>query len=175
MREPVTADKVRAFMQALADRLRIETVVRFTGGASAVLEGWRPSTADIDLKIIPDGEAYGVLAKLKEDLRINVELATPSDFIPDLPGSKGRDRHIARLGRVDFYHVDFVAQALSKIERGLDQDLADVREMVRRGLVDPREASRLFDLIEPELQRYPAIDPVTFRTAVERAFPVSPS
>ena len=42
--------------------------------------------------------------------------------------------------------------------------------MIERGLVDPRQARGYFDSIEPELFRFPAIDPPTFRRAVETAF-----
>jgi hypothetical protein len=41
MRELADAARIRAFMKALADRATSECRVYFTGGASAVLEGWR--------------------------------------------------------------------------------------------------------------------------------------
>jgi hypothetical protein len=170
MRQRVDAERIRRFMEAFGRESRRETTVYFAGGASAVIEGWRATTADVDLKIIPDDDAFRILPRLKEALQLNVELATPSDFIPELPKWKERSPHIARIKRTDFHHVDFYSQALAKIERGLDQDLADVREMVRRGLVDPAEALRLYAAIEPLLGRYPAIDPGTFRRAVDTAF-----
>jgi hypothetical protein len=46
--------------------------------------------------------------------------------------------------------------------------------MVDRGLVEPARALALFDEIEPELHRYPAIDAATFRTKVRAAFPPPP-
>jgi histidinol-phosphate/aromatic aminotransferase/cobyric acid decarboxylase-like protein len=66
-------------------------------------------------------------------------------------------------------HFDPYSQALSKIERGFDQDLADVASMVSAGLIDPERAQELFEQIEPELFRYPAIDAVAFRAKVARA------
>jgi hypothetical protein len=42
--------------------------------------------------------------------------------------------------------------------------------MLDRALIDPGTASALFDRIEPELYRYPAIDPKTFRREVDRVF-----
>lgn len=42
--------------------------------------------------------------------------------------------------------------------------------MVARGLVEPRRALAYFARLEPELYRFPAIDPPTFRAAVESAF-----
>jgi len=63
------------------------------------------------------------------------------------------------------------AQALAKVERGHTRDLADVRAMVARHLIQPREARDYFSRIEPDLYRFPAIDGPTFRRAVDEAFP----
>jgi len=112
MRDPVDCERVRACLRALGEQLRSPTVVYLTGGASAVLEGWRESTMDLDLKFVPDAEAFGVLAELKERLRINIELASPDQFLPPLRGWEGRSPSIDRIGRVEFRHFDFRCQAL---------------------------------------------------------------
>lgn len=100
---------------------------------------------------------------------MNIELACPADFIPEIPGWEDRSLHITNEGRIAFYHYDFYAQreALAKIERGHAQDLQDVRAMIQRGLIDPQTIRRTFDEIEPLLYRYPAIHPPSFRQAVE--------
>jgi hypothetical protein len=142
--------------------------VYLTGGATAVLLGWRQSTIDVDLKLEAGAEALlRAIAALKEELEINVELASPADFIPELPGWRERSLFIAREGTLDFYHYDLYAQALAKIERAHAIDLIDVREMIARGYVDPAAALRLLTEIEPELYRYPAIDPPSFRRRAE--------
>jgi hypothetical protein len=76
-----------------------------------------------------------------------------------------------REGRLSFYHFDPYAQTLAKLERAHAQDLADVAEMVRRNLVDPARARAAFDELEPDLYRFPAVDPRAFRRRVEEAFP----
>ncbi|HEX4930364.1 MAG TPA: hypothetical protein VFV62_06600, partial [Gaiellaceae bacterium] len=58
---------------------------------------------------------------------------------------------------------------LSKLERGHVHDLEDVEAMTRLGLVEPARLRQLFAEIEPELYRFPAIDPARFRVAVESA------
>jgi hypothetical protein len=127
------------------------------------------STIDVDLEIVPVAdEVLRALPRLKEELEINVELAAPAHFIPELPGWQDRSPFIAREGRLSFHHYDFYAQALSKIERAHARDVADVREMGSRGLIEPGTLARLFDSIEQQLYRYPAIDPRSFRSAVER-------
>lgn len=158
---------LEAFMRRLGE-LPAAGSVYFTGGATALLFGWRASTIDADLMI--EGEVERLLQefpRLKEELQMNVELASPAEFIPELPGWRDRSVFIARHGQIDFYHYDPYAQALAKLERGHAMDLADVREMISRGLVDRREALRLFGEIEPVLYRYPAIDPGSFRRRVE--------
>jgi len=69
-------------------------------------------------------------------------------------------------GQVEFKHYDLYAQALAKIERGHDQDLADARSFMKRGLIRPPELVRLFDAIRPQLIRYPALDADDFEIKV---------
>lgn len=158
-------------MAEMARSADAEASIYFTGGATAVLLGWRASTIDIDLKVIPEQDAiFRAIPRLKEELRINVELASPGDFIPLPPGWEDRSRFVDRIGRATYYHFDLYAQALAKIERSHAQDLADVREMLDRGLIQPVLALELFEAIEPHLYRYPAVDPASFREAVEAAF-----
>jgi len=145
--------------------------VYLTGGATAVLSGWRPSTIDIDLKIVPEADdVLRAVPRLKETIPINVELASPDLFIPVPPGWEDRSPFVARLGALDFHHFDFYSQALAKVERGHERDVADVREMLARGLVVPERALEYFAAIEPQLYRFPAIDPASFRRAVEATF-----
>lgn len=142
----------------------------FTGGATAVLVGWRPSTIDVDIKMEPEADRlFRALPRIKDKLEINVELAAPDQFIPEVPGWKERSSFIARQGRLSFYHYDFYAQALSKIQRGHALDRQDVREMLGRGLIDREELRRRFEQIEPQLYRFPAIDPKRFRRDLEEA------
>jgi hypothetical protein len=154
-------------MRALGESARGETRVYLTGGATAVLHGWRDSTVDVDIKIVPErDELLRKLPELKEQLQLNVELAAPMDFIPVRPDWESRSPFVAREGRVSFHHFDLYAQALSKIERGHAQDVADVERMLADGLIDRGRLATYFAQIQPELYRYPALDPVRFRERV---------
>lgn len=147
----------------------------FTGGATAVLLGWRSTTVDVDIHIVPEQDRlFRAIPGLKESLQINVELACPAHFIPELPGWETRALFVEKHGSLAFYHYDLYSQALAKIERGHDQDSLDVREMLTRGLVEPRELTRLFGEIERSLYRFPAIDPPSFHRAVEEAVRTAP-
>ena len=171
MREVADAERIRRFMRALGDEADVATRVYFTGGATAVLQGWRVSTVDVDIRMEPETDKlFRAIPRIKETLQINVELASPVDFIPVRSGWEDRSPFIAQEGRASFHHFDPYAQALSKIERSHRQDLDDVREMATRGLIDPVTAWQYFASIEPQLYRYPAIDPPSFRRAVEQMF-----
>jgi len=155
-------------MRALAHESHAEGGVYLAGGASAVLLDWRDSTVDIDLKIIPDdGRVFDAIPRIKQQLNISIELASPVDFIPELPGWRDRSPFIAREALLSFHHYDFYSQCLAKIERALKKDLFDAQKMIDAGLVDPARLRELFDAIEPDLKRYPAIEPGGFRAAVE--------
>jgi hypothetical protein len=167
MREAADLKRIESFMRALGAAASGDARVYFTGGATAVLHGWRSSTIDIDVKLVPErDEVYRAIPDLKERLALNVELASPVDFIPVRPDWESRSPFIAREGRLSFHHFDLCAQALAKIERGHEQDLRDVTEFLARGLVRRSEIDAYFAVIEPHLYRYPAIDPASFRERV---------
>ncbi len=134
-----------------------------------MLTGWRATTIDVDIRLEPESDSLlRQIPALKERLELSVELASPPDFIPELPGWRDRSPFVVREGRLDVHHFDPYSQVLSKIERGFDQDLEDVRAMIAASMVDPARAVELFHEIEPFLFRYPAIDPAAFRRKVER-------
>jgi len=139
-----------------------------TGGATAVLEGWRETTVDVDVRFEPDSdEALTRIRDLKDELSLNIELASPLDFLPALPEWRERSRFRFREGNLEVFDFDPYSQALSKLERGFELDLQDVRSMVRSDQVKPGRLLDLFGKIESELYRFPAVEPGTLRTAVE--------
>ncbi|MEO7658471.1 MAG: DUF6036 family nucleotidyltransferase [Pyrinomonadaceae bacterium] len=169
MRELATKNRIIEFMRLFGRKTRIEVRVYFTGGSTAVLLGWRETTLDIDSRFEPEpDELYRANPEIKEKLQLNIELAAPSDFIPELLGWQERCQFIGREGSVSFFHYDPYSQALSKIERGHEQDLRDVKLMLSCGLVDPAKLLGHFKEIVPKLYKYPAIDPSTFAKAVNR-------
>lgn len=159
-------------MTALAHEAREPVRVYLVGGTSAVLLGWRASTMDVDLVMRPESDALlRAIADIKERLHVNVELSSPGQFIPVPDGWEERGRFIRVIGHATFLHYDLYAQALAKVERGHARDLADVRAMLDRGLIEAASAREYFQRLAPALHRFPAIDPPTFRHAVDAMFP----
>jgi hypothetical protein len=170
VRELADADRIRRFARELGRAADAEAVAYLTGGATAVLIGWRTTTIDVDVVFVPESDSLlRALPRLKEQLRLNVELASPADFIPLPHGWEGRSPFVAREGPLTFRHFDPYSQALAKLERGHARDLDDVRAMLDAKLVEPRRLRDAFAEIEPWLYRFPAIDPRAFRRRVGEA------
>lgn len=168
MRERADADRVRRLAVELGRAVPAGTKMYLTGGATAVLEGWRDSTVDIDVRFEPDSDApLRRISDLKEKLAVNVELASPLDFLPELPGWRDRSRFRFREGNLEVFDFDLYSQALSKLERGFELDLKDVKSMVRSGEVEPGKLLELYKAVESELFRFPAVDPAELRISVE--------
>lgn len=168
MRSEASVAKIRVFLRRFGREVRGPGTVYLTGGTTALLLGWRDATLDIDLSMDPEPRgAFEAIVRLKEELDLNVEIASPAHFLPTLPGWRERGRFIERVDEVDFLHYDLYAQALSKLERAHVRDLEDVRQMVVRGFVNPSDLLRLFAAIEPSLLRFPAVAPMDLRRKVE--------
>lgn len=167
MRQSSNKEKIRQFMKELGHNTKEKGRVYLTGGATAVLFDWRDMTIDIDIKPVPDSdEIFRAIESLKNKIDVNIELASPGEFIPPLPGWEERSLFIENDGALDFFHYDFYAQALAKIERGHHQDQKDVKEMLQRGLVEPKKLLHLFNSIKPQLIRYPSINANVFEEKV---------
>jgi hypothetical protein len=168
VRELADERRIRDFMRAFGRAAERDGVCFLAGGATAVLLGWRSATLDVDVRLEPEQEAaLRALPAIKETLAVNVELASPADFIPLPSGWRERSPSVAREGTLAFRHFDLYSQALAKLERGHAKDMDDVRTMLERGLVEPERLRACFDEIEAELYRFPAVDPADFRRAVE--------
>jgi hypothetical protein len=170
MRELADADRIRRLMRALGAAADSDVAAFFTGGATAVLNGWRRATIDVDIAFVPESDAIlRAIPFVKNELQINVELVSPADFVPVRRDWQDRSVFVAREGRVSFYHFDPYAQAVAKLERAHVRDLEDVTSMLNAGLVDRERLAAYFADIEPALFRYPAIDPAALRARVEEA------
>lgn len=92
--------------------------------------------SSVDSRLDPEpSDIFRAIAKIKQELNINIELASPQDFLLPLPGWRDRSVFICKKVQISFYHYDFTAQALSKLSRGYRRDLDDVLAMDQQKLV----------------------------------------
>lgn len=168
MRRLADSPRIREFLRALGAEAEVEARLYLAGGATAVLSGWRPQTIDLDLKLVPASERLlKAIAALADSLELNVDLVSPADYLPELPGWEERSPLVTREGRLACHHYDLDAQALAKIVRGHAQDIEDLRLMVAGGFVDPRTLRDHFTRMEPQLHLFPALDARSLRRWLE--------
>lgn len=169
MRPPLDKQRLLKFLEEFGKDIAGEGTIYLTGGATALMHGWREMTVDVDIKADPEPSGYfESIARLKNSFPINIELAAPDQFIPALPDWKQRSLFIARHGKIDFYHYDPYSQAIAKLDRSHARDLTDVESMYQAGLVDPDQLHRLFNCIEPELIRFPSIDIPALTSTIDK-------
>lgn len=169
MRQKVSKSLLHRFMTELARRSHGPGKIYFTGGATALLLDVREQTIDIDIKIEPEPRGvFEAISALKNELDLNIELASPADFIPAPPKWQELATHVAIIGELSFFHYDFAMQALAKIERGFSHDLTDAAALISKGHVSVEQLRERFAQIKPDLIRYPAIDAPRFALKVEQ-------
>ena len=97
-------------------------------------------------------------------MQINVEFASPADFIP-LPSQwEMHARYIGRYGEVDVFYFDFYSIALSKIERGNNRDIVDVKLLVQQMIISLDELDVAYQEVLAQLGKgkYPRTTPQRF-------------
>ena len=156
-RQPADRSRIDLFLRRLAERFRRPGRVYLVGGTTMVYEGWRAQSLDVDLtfEVEPtDHDAMlQAIRELKDQLALNVEEASPADFIPLPAGYQARAIFIKRYGALDVFHFDPYSTALSKIARGTEEDLADVLVLLRAGWLELAILERYFGEIQPRLAK----------------------
>jgi hypothetical protein len=113
VRDAADAERIRSLARELGRAVAPGTKMYLTGGATAVLEGWRKSTVDIDVRFEPDSDAaLNRIGEIKERLAVDMELASPLDFLPPLDG--WRERSIFRFREGNLEVFDFAAAAVRR-------------------------------------------------------------
>src|SRR3990172_200834 len=140
LRQRVDRARIESFLKRLGEQFRRPARIYLVGGTTVVYEAIRQQTVDIDLVLevssADHGELIQAIRELKNSLSINVEEASPGDFIPLPAGYGNRHEFAGRFGPLDVLHVDLYSTALSKIERGRVQDIEDVLALLRAGRIE---------------------------------------
>ena len=69
MRQVVDAERIARCMRELGRAADVDGACYLTGGATAVLIGWRRSTIDVDIRLVPEtDQLLRAIQRLKEQL-----------------------------------------------------------------------------------------------------------
>jgi hypothetical protein len=167
MRNNATKADIEKFLNALGKVFRKPGRLYLAGGAALVHMGLRPgSTLDIDIVIetTAEDEMVNAIRRLVEQMQLNIEFSSPGDFIP-LPSQwMAHAKYIGRYGSIDAFYFDFYSLALSKISRGNDRDLVDVKLLVQQKVIDLQKLDAAYQEVLPRMGKRPYInlDPQKF-------------
>jgi len=156
MRQRVGQQEIEQFLVQVG-RTRLPGRLYLVGGAAMVHRGIRPGqTLDIGIQITVDpANLTAQVAQLKQQLNMNIEFASPADFMP-LPAQwETRSQFIKRYGQVDTFYFDWYSIAISKMQRANRQDVVDVQLLVRQGFLDLAELDYLYQDVLGKIGRPP--------------------
>jgi len=167
MRPNVDKARIEDFLKNLGRTFRKPGRLYLVGGAALVHLGIRSGfTQDIDVEVTGSnaGDMFTAIRGLVEQMNINVEFASPRDFMP-LPSQwETNARYIGRYGSIDVFYFDFYSIALSKIERGNTRDINDVKLLLDRGIITLEELDAAYQEVLAQMGKgsYARLNPQQF-------------
>lgn len=167
MRPKVDKPAIDSFLNTLGRNFRKPGRLYLVGGAALVHHGIRPgSTMDIDIEIsgINEGEMIDAIRRLIQQLNINIEFASPRDFMPLPTQWMAQSEYIGRYGEIDAFYFDFYSIALSKMQRGSTLDINDVKLLLEQGVITLQELDSAYEevLVQVGKGSYAKLDPQRF-------------
>lgn len=92
---------------------------------------------DIDIEISGEneGEMIEAIRRLIQQMNVNVEFASPRDFMPLPKHWLTQSQYVGRYGAIDVFYFDFYSIALSKMQRGSTLDINDVKLLLQQGVI----------------------------------------
>jgi len=172
-RRDATQSEINAFLRELGRRFTGSGALYLVGGSMLVYKGYRARTADIDYRFEArtgdDGLFVQAVRATQRVVNLNVEPASPADFIPLPQGWRDRSPFLAQHGGLAVYAFDPLSTALAKIERGQERDVDDVLALCRTGALTIEQIVAGFDEIAPRIdtEALPRIREDDFRRKVE--------
>ncbi len=167
MRPNVDKARIEDFLKNLGRVFRKPGRLYLVGGAALVHLGVRSGfTQDIDVEVAGgnEGDMFTAIRGLVEQMNINVEFASPRDFIP-LPSQwETHARYVGRYGLIDVFYFDFYSIALSKIDRGNTRDINDVKLLLEQGIITLEELDVAYQEVLAQMGKgtYARLDPRRF-------------
>ena len=167
MRQGVDKAAIESFLQQLGKAFRKPARLYLVGGAALVHMGVRSGfTQEIDVQVsgASEGDLIVAIQRMIERLQINVEFASPVDFIPLPEQWEAHAQFVGRYGTIDVFYFDFYSIALSKMERGNSRDIADVKLLVEQRIIALDELDNAYQEVLAQLGkgRYPRVTPKRF-------------
>lgn len=162
--ESLDAATVHVFLRTLGARQTEPAELQLLGGCALILLGNARTTLDIDYvgDDLTRSEFQRTIDEVAAELHVRADAVPIDRFVPVPPDAQSRRVFIERHGMMNVYVIDPYVIALSKLDRGLDSDLGDVRFLAEAGRIDLDELARLITNAEQHARTYD-LDPAAMR------------
>ncbi|MBK7779669.1 MAG: hypothetical protein IPJ58_02555 [Ardenticatenia bacterium] len=167
---------MRAFLNGLGQRQTEPEILVLLGGSALLLLGSQRTTLDIDYvgDDLVQTAFQDTIHEVATELELYADPVPIAHFVPIPADSKTRQLFVDRYGKVDVFVIDPYVIALSKLDRGIDSDIADIVFLLERGFVELEsladrttaaiEQAAAFDLDPIAMQRHLSIVRQRFRS-----------
>ncbi len=157
----VTQTDIEQFLLALGKSYHKRARIYLTGSSSLIHLGLRPGVA-LTIDVLPDApdeeEMITAIRQTGERQQIDVLFTSPEDFVPIPIHWKTQTRYIVRYGTIEAYYFDFYSLALSKIERGSDRDLYDLRLLIEQNIINLKKLEETYREVLPRMGKRPYLN-----------------
>jgi hypothetical protein len=172
MRPNVDKGQIENFLKNLGRSFRKPGRLYLVGGAALVHMGIRSGSTqgiDVEIRATNEDEMMEAIRRLKDTLNINIEFASPGDFMPLPKQWEMHAKYIGRYGQIDAFYFDFYSIALSKIQRGSTGDIRDVKLLLEQRIVALPELDEAYNEVLPQVGKRPygKLDPKQFAERYE--------
>jgi hypothetical protein len=167
MRPNVGREQIESFLKNLGRTFRKPGRLYLVGGAALVHMGLRSGTTqdiDVEVRAANEDKMLESIRQLKDTMNINIEIASPGDFIPLPKQWEMNAKYVGRYGTVDVFYFDFYSIALSKIQRGNTRDINDVKLLLQEKVITLQGLDDAYNEILPQVGKVPykKLDPKQF-------------
>ncbi len=167
MRPNVDKEQIENFLKNLGRIFRKPGRLYLVGGSALVHMGLRAGTTqdiDVEVRAADEDKMLESIRQLKNTMNINIEFASPGDFIPLPKEWEMNAKYIGRYGTVDAFYFDFYSIALSKIQRGNTRDINDIKLLLQEKVITLQGLDDAYNEILPRVGKgsYNKLDPKQF-------------
>lgn len=119
---------VYSILNLFGEKVPPESRITLLGGSALILLGNSRETIDIDFigDDINPSELHRLIIRIAKENKILLDVVPIEHFIPLPKDSEERAIHIGQFGNLSVFVADPYSIALSKIDRGLANDYADI-------------------------------------------------
>lgn len=144
-------EKLHSVLTIIGERVPPLSHLTLVGGSALILLGSPRVTVDIDFvgDDIHPSELHRQVMQIAKEIKIQIDPVPLERFVPLPEGHQQRVIPIGQFGNLSVSVADPYSIALSKVDRGFDEDLSDLAFLVQNNHIKFIELERMVNKAMP--------------------------